>query len=89
MDMIEHHNNTHDQDKELVYLFLYNSMVYSNGWTTQSVHKTRKSALDALEEHKKLVKEKWEDDFQTSEERKEHPFGKFEDWRVSAMVLKP
>jgi hypothetical protein len=76
-------------DKELVYLFLYNSMIYQNGWTTQSVHKTRKSAEKAMEEHKSEAKLKWEHDFITNEERIQHPFGKYEDWRISAMVLEP
>ena len=27
--------------------------------------------------------------FITNEERIQHPFGKYEDWRISAMVLEP
>jgi methionine aminopeptidase len=76
-------------EKELVYLFLYNPMVHTNGWTTQSIHKTRKSAIKAMEEHKAIALVKWEQDFHTPEERKEHPFGVYEDWRVNAMVLEP
>lgn len=76
-------------DKELVYLFLYNPMVYQNGWTTQSVHKTRKSAEKAMEEHKFEAKLKWEHDFITPEEQEQHPFGKYEDWRINAMILRP
>lgn len=74
-------------EKELVYLFLYNPMVCQSGWTTQSVHKSRKSALHAMEEHKAIEYEKWLQQFQNDEERSEHPFGKYEDWRVNAMVL--
>lgn len=76
-----------ENNKELVYLFLYNPMVCTSGWTTQSVHKTRKSAMQAMEEHKSLALAKWEQNFESPEERLIHPFGKFEDWRVSAMVL--
>lgn len=76
-------------EKELVYLFLYNPMVCNSGWTTQSVHKNRKSAINAMEEHKAIAYNKWEQDFHTVEERQEHPFGKYEDWRVNAMVLVP
>ena len=74
-------------EKELVYLFLYNPMVCQSGWTTQSVHKSRKSAIKAMEEHKATALTKWEQDFHTPEERKEHPFGVYEDWRVNTMVL--
>ena len=76
-----------EKEKELVYLFLYNPMVNNSGWTMQSVHKTRKSAMDAMEVHKSLALEKWTEDFPTTKEQTEHPFGKFEDWRVNAMVL--
>lgn len=76
-------------EKELVYLFLYNPMVHTNGWTTQSVHKTRRSAIEAMEVHKSLAYAKWEQDFETPEERHLHPFGKYEDWRINAMVLHP
>lgn len=78
-----------DNEKELVYLFLYNPMVYQSTWTTQSVHKCRKSALQAMEEHKAIAYEKWQKDFHTPEERITHPFGQFEDWRINAMVLQP
>jgi len=75
------------ENKELVYLFLYNPMVYTSGWVTQSVHKNRKCALKAMEEHKAMAMDKWNKDFHTESERSEHPFGKFEDWRISTMVL--
>lgn len=78
-----------DNNKELVYLFLYNPMVYSNTWTTQSVHKTRKAAELAMEQHKALAHSKWEQDFISPEERMTHPFGKYEDWRINAMILQP
>ncbi|HOH62136.1 MAG TPA: hypothetical protein PK698_06675 [Bacilli bacterium] len=42
-----------------------------------------------MEEHKSEAKLKWEHDFITNEERIQHPFGKYEDWRISAMVLEP
>lgn len=74
-------------DKELVYMFLYNSMVYNNGWTTQSVHKTRKGAVNEMETHKLEAMEKWKSDFPTPEDQLEHPFGKYEDWRVTALRL--
>ncbi len=74
-------------NKELVYLFLYNPMVYTAGWITQSVHKSRKSALKAMEDHRAIALDKWSQDFHSPEERTEHPFGKYEDWRVSTMVL--
>ena len=74
-------------EKELVYLFLYNPMICTSSWTTQSVHKTRKSAELAMEAHKAEAQAKWEQDFITPEERLSHPFGKFEDWRINAMVL--
>ena len=76
-----------NMEKELVYLFLYNPMICTSAWTTQSVHKTRKSAELAMEEHKSEAQLKWEQDFITPEERMTHPFGKFEDWRITAMVL--
>lgn len=76
-------------EKELVYLLLYNPMVCQSGWTTQSVHKHRKNALTALEQHKATIYEKWIQDFPTDEERHEHPFGEFEDWRISPSVLEP
>jgi hypothetical protein len=75
-------------ENELVYLFLYNPMVCTSGWTTQSVHKHRKTAVDAMEEHKIIALEKWKQDFPTEKEQQEHPFGKWEDWRVNALVLK-
>lgn len=75
------------ENKELVYLFLYNPMVYTAGWVTQSVHKKRKNALEDMEVHKSEAYKKWEQDFPTEEERREHPFGKYEDWRVTPMVL--
>lgn len=74
-------------EKEIVYLFLYNPMVFTSGWTTQSVHKYRKSTVEAMEKHMAEAKFKWENDFSTPEERSQHPFGKFEDWRISPMVL--
>jgi hypothetical protein len=74
-------------DKELVYLFLYNPMVYNHGWATLSVHKTRKGAVNELETHKAEALTKWEEDFPTPEEREEHPFGQYEDWRVNAIRL--
>lgn len=76
-----------NREKEIVYLFLYNPMVYQSGWTTQSVHKKRKTAMDDMERHKAEAYKKWQEDFFTEEERKDHPFGKFEDWRINAMVL--
>ena len=76
-------------EKEIVYLFLYNPMVYQNGWSTQSVHKTRKSAEAALEAHRLESELKWEADFITPQERATHPFGKYEDWRINAMVIQP
>lgn len=76
-----------DNNKELVYLFLYNPMVCSSTWTTQSVHKSRKNAMIAMQEHMSIAQQKWEEDFQTPEERMTHPFGQFEDWRINAMVL--
>lgn len=78
-----------DNGKELVYLFLYNPMVCSSTWTTQSVHKSRKSASQAMEEHISLIRSKWEQDFPTEQERMTHPFGKYEDWRISTMALEP
>lgn len=75
------------ENKELVYLFLYNPMVYTAGWVTQSVHKNRKSAINAMEKHKAMAMDKWSRDFQSQTERSNHPFGKFEDWRISTMVL--
>lgn len=75
------------ETKELVYLFLYNPMVYTSGWTTLSVHKSRKKAIQAMEEHKQIILEKWENDFKSDKEKMEHPFGKFEDWRVIPMIL--
>lgn len=74
-------------DKELVYLFLYNPMVCQSGWITQSIHKSRKSALHAMETHKSIERQKWEQNFHTDEERTEHPFGKYEDWRVTTTIL--
>jgi len=85
-EMNDNHNSN-GNDKKLVYLFLYNPMIYTQGWTTQSVHEKRRSAIEAMEEHKELVRQKWVEDFQTPEEQQEHPFGKFEDWRVTAMIL--
>jgi len=64
-------------------------MVCQSTWTTQSVHKSRKNAIIALDEHKAIAYDKWEQDFQTPEERMTHPFGEFEDWRITPMVLKP
>jgi len=78
-----------ENDKEIVYLFLYNPMVHTTGWTTQSVHKKRTKALEAMENHKAIAYAKWEQDFITPEERHSHPFGKYEDWRVNAMILEP
>jgi len=74
-------------EKELVYLFLYNPMVYQTCWTTQSVHTTRKSAITTMDAHKVTAYDKWLQDFPTLEERREHPFGQYEDWRVSPMIL--
>jgi hypothetical protein len=73
--------------KELVYLFLYNPMIYMSTWTTQSVHKKRKTAEESMEFHRSEAYKKWEEDFPTTQERQEHPFGKYEDWRINAMVL--
>lgn len=81
--------NNNGEDKELVYLFLYNPMVHTNGWTTQSVHKKRYKAIEAMEAHIAEAKLKWEEDFPSDDEKKHHPFGKFEDWRVNAMILLP
>ena len=75
------------ENKELVYLFLYNPMVCTSGWITQSIHKKRKSAVSAMEEHKTEAMKKWESDFPSPQEKLEHPFGKHEDWRVTPMVL--
>lgn len=74
-------------EKELVYLFLYNPMVCQSGWSTLSVHKHRKDAVKAMEEHKATEFEKWAETFQSETERQEHPFGKWQDWRVNAFVL--
>lgn len=78
-----------DNGKELVYLFLYNPMVCTSTWTTQSVHKTRKSAIQAMEDHIAIAREKWELDFPTEQERMTHPFGQYEDWRINAMPILP
>lgn len=74
-------------ESEIVYLFLYNPMIYTSGWITQSIHKHRKTALTIMEEHKAMAIEKWAQEFQTEKEREEHPFGKFEDWRITPMKL--
>ena len=81
--------NGYHEEKKLVYLFLYNPMIYTTNWTTQSVHEKRKSAIEAMEKHREILKQKWIEDFPTKEEQQEHTFGKFEDWRVTAMVLNP
>lgn len=75
--------------KELVYLLLYNPMIYQSGWTTLSVHKKRRSAEETLEIYKSEAYKKWEQDFVTPEERMTHPFGKYEDWRITPMVVEP
>jgi len=74
-------------EKELVYLFLYNPMVCQSGWTTQSVHKSRRTAIKAMEEHKTIEYQRWQQTFQSESEQQEHPFGKYEDWRVTPVVL--
>lgn len=40
---------------KILHLFLYNPNIVESGWITQSIHKTRKGAEQALEEHKKEV----------------------------------
>ena len=81
-------NGNNGNGKELVYLLFYNPMINNSGWTTLSVHKKRKGALLAMEEHQTLAMTKWREDFPTTEEQLAHPFGEFEDWRITPAVLK-
>jgi hypothetical protein len=75
------------ETKELVYLFLYNPMVYTSGWTTISVHKSRKKHYVPWKNINKSSKKYGVITLNQIKKKKEHPFGKFEDWRVVPMIL--
>lgn len=43
-----------------LYQALYNSFIYESGYSTISIHRTRKGAKEALRLHKANVKTDWE-----------------------------
>ena len=71
-----------------VYAALYNYMIYESGFTTISIHKTKKGARNALA---KVVKEEHEShnecyDYNARQIDFSH-FGSFEAWKVDEIEI--
>ena len=68
--------------KTILYIAMYNPMIYESSFGVISIHKTRKGAEMAMEFHNAEARKKWEEMYPTKKEQKEFPFGSFESWRV-------
>lgn len=79
--------NTLNKMKDVLYQFLYNPMVHDCGWVTISTHRTPLGAENAKETHRSDAYNDWLEEYPTEEQRKLHPFGKDEDWRIGITEL--
>ena len=70
----------------MVFLAMYNPMIYESSFGVLSVHKTRKGAEMAMEFHREEMFKEYEADMKESKERGDPfdygPFGQFEAWMV-------
>ena len=64
-----------------VYEFIYNSCIYEGAACTESIHKTIKGAQMALDFHKEVAREEWEEQWD-EKGKKEFPFGETEYWMI-------
>lgn len=71
---------------KILHLFLYNPHILDSGWITQSIHRTRKGAELALQQHKTELLKEWEEKI-PPEGREKCPFGNCQDWRVVEFEL--
>ena len=81
----EEHNTNKQINRAMqtiLYLAMYNPMIYESSFGLISIHKTRKGAEMAMEFHKAEAYKEWEETYTTKEEQKEFPFGSFESWKV-------
>lgn len=68
--------------KTILYVAMYNPMIYESSFGIISIHRTLKGAEMAMEFHKAEVRKEWEETYPSKEEQKEFPFGSFESWEV-------
>jgi hypothetical protein len=73
--------------KCFLHQFLYNPMIHECGWITISTHRTPEGAEAAKQSHKSEAYNDWLEEFPTEEQRKSHPFGAHEDWRLGITEL--
>ena len=72
---------------EKVYLAMYNPMIYESSFGVISIHKSRKGAEMAMEFHKNEKYKEWERLYSSDEDKKDFPFGSFEEWIVDEWEL--
>jgi len=61
--------------KTILYVAMYNPMIYESSFGVISIHRTRKGAEMAMEFHKAESFKEWEETYPTKEEQ-------FESWKV-------
>lgn len=66
----------------IIYIAMYNPMIYESSYGVLSVHKTQKGAEMAIEFDKEERRREWLEIYSTKAEQDEYPFGKFESWVV-------
>ena len=66
----------------IIYIAMYNPMIYESSYGILSVHKTQKGAEMAIEFDKEERRKEWMGIYSTKEEQDLNPFGKFESWAV-------
>ena len=77
-----------DKEHQIIYIAMYNPMIYESTYRVISLHRTRKDAEIALAFHKEEKRKEWLEMYPTEDEQKESPFGKYEAWNVFEEPLK-
>lgn len=72
-----------------IWAFCYTDNTWESAAATMSLHLTKKGAQEAMRQHKQKERDEYNSIWQTEQERKDFPFGQFQDWFVKEMEVLP
>ena len=77
--------------KDVVYAFEFCSCIYESGYSTMSLHRTKKGAYNAMRKYLLYEYNQWHDDrtFFGKNKRFGEKFGVHQSWGVSKIDLQP